>query len=71
MRGISSMAKAVTPASAIAFERGLVAVGVHDGDDQRALVDPGKLGRIGPPHLEHHVGAADSASADTVAPAAA
>ena len=36
MRGISSMEKAATCASASAFSGRVLAVGVHDGDDERA-----------------------------------
>ncbi len=38
------------------LERRVLAVGVHDGDDERALLVAGKLGGGGPAHLEHHVG---------------
>ena len=38
------------------LERGLVAVGIHDGDDQRALLVGGELVRRRAAHLEHDVG---------------
>ena len=58
MRGISSMAKAATPASAMALSAALVAVGVHDRDDERAALQPGELAVARPAHLEHDVGVA-------------
>ena len=39
------------------LERGVVAVRIHDGDDQRALAVFRQLGRVRPAHLQHHVGA--------------
>ncbi len=59
MRGISSMAKAATLAEAIAVERGVVAVGIHDGDDQRARLVGAELGRGRPADLEDDIRAAD------------
>ena len=38
------------------LERGLVAVRIHDGDDQRALLVFGEFGRRRAAHLEHDVG---------------
>ena len=58
MRGINSIAKAVTPASAMAATAQRPAVGIHDGDDERALLDLGKLGRSQQAHLEHDIGPA-------------
>ena len=43
------------------LERGVLAIGIHDGDDQRALLVAGKLGGGRPAHLEHHVGVPDRA----------
>ena len=61
MRGINSIAKAVIAGVRHRLERGVVAVRVHDGEDQRALLVVGKLGRGRPAHLEHDIGALDGA----------
>jgi hypothetical protein len=45
-------------------ERGILAVGIHDGDDQRASLVAGELGRRGAAHLEHDVGVFDRAVRD-------
>ncbi len=58
MRGNSSMAKAVDAGLRHGAQRIVVAVRIHDGDDDRALLQTRKLGRLRPPHLEHDIGAA-------------
>ena len=43
----------------------VVPVRVHDGDDDRALFQLRELDRIRPPHLEHHIGAAERVAGDS------
>ena len=50
------MAKAATPGARHLLERGVVAVRIHDGDDQRALLVVGEFVRRRAAHLEHDVG---------------
>ena len=42
----------------------ILAIGIHDGDDQRALLVAGQLGGGGTAHLEHDVGALERAGSD-------
>ncbi len=64
MRGINSMAKATSPGVGHLLERRLVAVRIHDGDDQRALLVGGKLVRRRAAHLQHQVGVLGDVVAD-------
>ena len=46
------------------LEGRILAIGIHHGDDQRAPLVAGKLGRGRTAHLEHHVGTVDGAVDD-------
>ena len=56
MRGISSMAKAATLRLGQALQGRLLAVGVHDGDDEGAGLDARQLALGRAAHLEDDVG---------------
>jgi len=43
------------------LERGVLAIRIHDGDDERAPLVAGKLGGGRSAHLEHHVGILEGA----------
>ena len=57
MRGKSSMAKLDDAGVGHGAQRGVIAVRVHDGDDDGAFLDPRKLRALRAAHLEHDVGA--------------
>ena len=46
------------------LQRGLVAVGVHDRDDQRAALVVRKFGRLGPLHLDDDIGILEGVGTD-------